>query len=178
MRVLNEKECNAIGGGGQGGRPATVAPFLAQNANIQQFSAGGWTTTVVCSSGFSAGVQVVMNGAGRAFTVSGGVTGQLPQNCTITTLNEKTGVERICDVNSKDCKTYDKDGHQISDISGDYNGDTGLEALWTNLDGYDGPDGLLAGGGANLYESGSEPGYLPAFVANGDGIAYSLNVVA
>ncbi|USX19808.1 hypothetical protein NHH82_28905 [Oxalobacteraceae bacterium OTU3REALA1] len=167
MRLLNKRECKIIGGG-EGGKPPVLAPFVQQSPTVQFFEGGGWLTTVVCRTPFAAGAQVVMNGYGKAFVLNAGGNAQLPQDCTITTLNEKTGVERICDASSKECTTYDKDGHKLSDISNDFNGDTGLEALWSSTDAYDGPDDLLVGGDAHIFESGTEPGIQPAAITNGN----------
>ena len=157
MRLLTVAECNIIGGG-SGGTPATaiiMARPTPNTATLQKDFA--WTTQLICTTPFSAGLTFEMTGAGRIIAIKGGISVALPAECRTITTNAITGETKNCDYTGQKCVVTDAKGNVVNVHADTIPGDTGVERMMSNMDLYDQYDNLLVDWSANIYESGTEP---------------------
>lgn len=126
MRVLSRSECAYIGGGSGPVAPAQTTQLTRQSPTIFSASFNGITTTVVCSTPFSASLNLAITTKGKLVDANGGAAIDT-QSCTITTTDTKTQIQSVC--KGTDCTTIDlKTGQKISETQVE-NGDTGIEQL-------------------------------------------------
>lgn len=163
MRVLSRSECAYIGGGGPVA-PAQITPLTRQAPTVYSGSFNGVTTTVVCSTPFSVGLNLEINTKGKLIDGSTGASIQT-QECTTTTLDTNTHIESVC--KGTDCKTYDmKTGHQISETTVE-DGDSGIVEL-AQVDG--GDAGAFAGYDFGSGDDGGDGGWAGTDPGSGSGI--------
>ncbi|MTV36648.1 hypothetical protein [Duganella radicis] len=125
MRVISKSECAYIGGGGPVA-PAQTTQLTKQSPTVYIGSFNGITTTVVCTTPFSASLNLAINTKGKLVDANGGASVDT-QSCTVTTVDTKTQIESVC--KGTDCTTIDlKTGQKISETTVD-DGDTGIEQL-------------------------------------------------
>lgn len=161
MRILNPEECNYVSGGAGGQNPVVgVFSNYVVNPNgsyTYTYAANGFTTIVNCPAPLTTGFGLEITSRGKIIEFGANITSSIPQDCTTTTTNGKTGAYIQCKGNT--CTSYDKNGVKLSENEDGYSGFAGLDDLtpsggFTAFAGDNAPDIL---GGTIGYEAWDGP---------------------
>lgn len=125
MRLLSSEELRCIAGGENAGGEK-VAPLKQVAPNVWVTVFNGYKTTVVCNTPSSFSFNFGISTSGKLVNLETGGAYNAPSNCTVTTLNTKSGIQSTCSNNQ--CTVTDLSGQKTSQTTVESD-DSGLAQL-------------------------------------------------
>jgi hypothetical protein len=151
MRVLNVEEYKSISGGYA---PGVAGVFTKSGMNAYTNIGNGFITTISCKTPMTFNFTLGISTTGKVIDANTGGGASIPQDCTVTTINTRTGIQTICE--GTVCSSIDTNtGKKISEIDNSRPFDTGLASVTAGNEyavaesgthlggGYVGGDGVL-----------------------------------